>query len=229
MTIWVGASTEERISIDHLVISFFQLFNFWPTQDFPTKSKNALSASFKFICPFKCFSLKLNILKVQKKPIKRSLLRVHLNQIIVKISRCQLRLIFYWSLFQSGLLWFFQIWANLFIKRTDLAAHFINKLLKIRPIAYLLNKILKPSLHCNCKIHCLALDGFDLSKTVHKLSSNKRNITAIQISRQEKYLFLREKKSELCFKTGAAGWEARTLPLCYAAPLHTHLLYILVK
>ena len=54
--------------------------------------------------------------------------------------------------------------------------------------------------NCICEIHCIAavLDGFDLN-TVHKLSSKEK------------------KSGELAFKPGAAGWEARMLPLCYAA------------
>ena len=52
-----------------------------------------------------------------------------------------------------------------------------------------------------CEIHSLALDGFNLN-TVHKLSSKVINLSA-----------------ELGFEPGASGWEARMLPLCYAAPL----------
>ena len=54
-----------------------------------------------------------------------------------------------------------------------------------------------------CEIHCVALDGFDLNP-VHKLS--KKKILA-----------------EPGFKPGAAGWEAKMLPLCYTAPLKNYL------
>ena len=60
--------------------------------------------------------------------------------------------------------------------------------------------------HCICEIHRSVLVGFDLDlNTVHWLSS------------KENYL---EKKilAEPGFAPGAAGWEARMLPLCYTAP-----------
>ena len=50
------------------------------------------------------------------------------------------------------------------------------------------------------KIHCSALDGFDI-KTVHKLSSKEKKILV-----------------EPGFKSGAAGWEAIMPTLCYTAP-----------
>ena len=53
--------------------------------------------------------------------------------------------------------------------------------------------------NCICEIHCLALDGYNLN-TVHKLSSKEKKFLA-----------------EPGFDIGAAGLEARMLPLCYAA------------
>ena len=58
--------------------------------------------------------------------------------------------------------------------------------------------------NCICEIHCIALDGFDLS-TAHKLSSKEKKIL-----------------TELGFESGAAGWDARMQPLCYA---HVTLCY----
>ena len=57
--------------------------------------------------------------------------------------------------------------------------------------------------NCIFEIHCLALDGFNL-KTVHKLSSKEKKILA-----------------QPRFVPGAAGWEAKMLLLCYAAPTTT--------
>ena len=57
---------------------------------------------------------------------------------------------------------------------------------------------LRPSLCEICEIPCLSTRWVRSLKTVHKLSSNERNIMATEISQ-------REKKSEPCFKPRAAG------------------------
>ena len=61
---------------------------------------------------------------------------------------------------------------------------------------------------CICEINCLAQDGFDLN-AVHKLSIQEKEILA-----------------KPGFKLWAAGWEARILPMCYAAtPSNNHYLF----
>ena len=61
--------------------------------------------------------------------------------------------------------------------------------------------VLDVTAYCICEIHWLALNGFNLN-AVHKLRSKEKKLLA-----------------ELGFEPGAGGWEARMLPLCYAAPL----------
>ena len=83
--------------------------------------------------------------------------------------------------------------------------------MKLRVIHYVQNNfllyfVLEVTANCICEIHRLALNGFNLN-TVHQLSSREKNITG-----------------EPGFESGAAGWEARMLPLCYAAPLFTGVL-----
>ena len=63
------------------------------------------------------------------------------------------------------------------------------------------------TVNCICEIRYLALDVFDLNN-VHKLTS-----------KEKKY-----RRAEPGFDPRAAGWEARLLPLCYAAPLVQHFL-----
>ena len=58
---------------------------------------------------------------------------------------------------------------------------------------FLLCLALGVTANCICEIHCLAVDGFNLHN-VHKLSS----------------------KEKIFGQSGAAGWEARMVPLCHA-------------